>query len=107
MLDKDFFLTIEDEKIRELVLTNARFTACFFDCIYGNEEKNSYNLEILDKMLNDLTMKQHNHSWLVLEDGLHQVLAILAGRIDLPTVTFSEIIHKICYAILPPIRIDS
>ena len=51
MLDKDFFLTIEDEKIRELVLTNARFTACFFDCIYGSEEKNSYNLEILDKML--------------------------------------------------------
>ncbi|MBR5419743.1 MAG: HD domain-containing protein [Lachnospiraceae bacterium] len=51
MLDKDFFLNIPDAEMRELVLTDARFTACFFERFCGDDEMNRYNLDILDKML--------------------------------------------------------
>ncbi|MCR5250585.1 MAG: HD domain-containing protein [Lachnospiraceae bacterium] len=51
MLDKDFFLSIPDVEMRMLVLTNARFMACFFERFCGDEEMNRYNLDILDRML--------------------------------------------------------
>ena len=51
MLDKDFFLTIPDVEMRETVLTNARFTACFFERYSNSDKMNRYNIEILDKML--------------------------------------------------------
>ncbi|MBR3307960.1 MAG: HD domain-containing protein [Lachnospiraceae bacterium] len=51
MLDKDFFMTIPDAEMRESVLTNARFIACFFERFCGDDSMNRYNLDILDQML--------------------------------------------------------
>ncbi len=51
MLDKDTFLGITDPEMREMVLVNARFTACFFDSCKADDEMNRLNLEMLDKTM--------------------------------------------------------
>ncbi|MCR4642828.1 MAG: hypothetical protein K5697_12470, partial [Lachnospiraceae bacterium] len=51
MLDKDFFLQIPDVEMRECVLTDARFTACYFERFCDDEAMNCYSLDILDRML--------------------------------------------------------
>ncbi|MCR4586083.1 MAG: HD domain-containing protein [Lachnospiraceae bacterium] len=60
MLDKDFFLMIPDLQMRETVLTNARFSACFFERYSNSDEMNRYNLDILDKMM-DISEDEFYH----------------------------------------------
>ena len=50
MLDKDFFLTINDEECRETVLTDSRFMTAFYERNMDHES-NCRTLEILDLML--------------------------------------------------------
>ena len=50
LLEKDKFSRIEDEKCREIVLTDARYITVFFQKILDDPAMNSYNLKILEKM---------------------------------------------------------
>lgn len=45
--EKESFRKIESAEARELVLTNARFTAAFFENLAGDKEANKKNLEML------------------------------------------------------------
>ncbi|MCR5250950.1 MAG: HD domain-containing protein [Lachnospiraceae bacterium] len=51
MLEPDFFLLIPDVEQRMLVLNNACFMARFFELFRNDDAMNSYNLDILDRML--------------------------------------------------------
>ena len=50
LIEKDQFLTIEDPKLRELVLTNARFSTSFYERS-DDPEENEKNLVLLEKLL--------------------------------------------------------
>ena len=50
-LQKDRFAQLNDERVRKIVMTNARYSISFYEDIRGNAEKNCEQLEKLEYML--------------------------------------------------------
>lgn len=51
LLDKEKFLQIEDTELREMVLTNARYSIVFYEGLRNDPEGNKKQLQLLDRML--------------------------------------------------------
>ena len=50
LLDKDTFLQVKDTELREMILTNARYSVSFYDGVYGDAEKNKEQIAQLEKL---------------------------------------------------------
>ncbi len=49
-LDKDAFLQVKDIELREMILTNVRYSVSFYDGAYGDAEKNKQQITQLEEL---------------------------------------------------------